>query len=911
MASLSLNEIRNRALDFQNKWKYGKSESSDKQTFYNEFFDVFGITRRRVASFEEPVKKLEGKQGFIDLFWKGVLLVEHKSLGKSLIKAKEQAFEYFPGIKEQELPKYILVSDFNDFELYDLEEGKEYRFKLEELSKNIEILSFMAGYTKRVYEDQEPLSIEASNLMGKLYDKLDESHYKEHDLELFLVRILFCLFADDTGIFKKDDFKYLILENTKEDGSDTGALLSQLFEVLNTPLNNRQTTLDESLNAFPYVNGLLFDLNVRIPSFNSEMRVALLDCSFFNWSEISPAIFGSLFQCVADEAKRRKLGEHYTTEKNIMKVISPLFLDELKKEFLSIKSNIPKLKEFQIKLSKLKFFDPACGCGNFLILAYREIRKLEIEALKIIHKDNIEIEGMVLDVSTLSIVDVDNFYGIEISEFPSKIAEVAMWLMDHQMNMLLSKEFGRFIERIPLKKAATIKNVNALTKDWASIISKSETSYILGNPPFVGARMKSEEQSKEMSAIFNGVKGAMDLDYVSAWYKKASEFIQNTKIKVAFVSTNSITQGTQVGTLWHHLMNKYNIKIHFAHKTFEWDSEASGKAHVHCVIIGFASFDISIKRLFDYDDIKGEAHEIIAKNINPYLIDFKDLFIKSISKPICNVPDIVFGNMPNDDGNFLFTKEEKDEFLEKEPSAIKFMKNFTGAEEYINNKERYCLWLKDVAPSELKSMPYVLDRVKKVKEYRLKSTREATKKLAATPYLFGEIRHKNTNYLIIPRVSSERRKYIPIGFLDKDVIASDSCLVVPNATLYHFGVLTSIMHMTWTKYVCGRLKNDYRYSKDIVYNNYPWAKNSSKTHVEKIEAKAKIVLDTREKYSSSSLADLYDPNTMPADLLKAHSDLDKAVDSSYGKATFKNEQERIAFLFELYEEYTSPLTSGL
>ena len=672
----------------------GKSESSDKQTFYNEFFNVFGITRKRVASFEEPIKKLGNKQGFIDLFWKGVLLVEHKSFGKSLIKAKEQAFEYFPNIKENELPKYILVSDFNNFELYDLEENKEYVFKLEELYKNIEILSFIAGYTKKVYKDQTPVSIEASKLMVKLYEELEKSNYKEHDLELFLVRILFCLFADDTGIFSKDDFKYFIIENTKEDGSDTGALLSQLFEILDTPEEERQNTLDEALNNFPYINGLLFNSAVRIPSFNSLMRRALLDCYNFDWGQISPAIFGSLFQYVANEKIRREFGEHYTTEKNIMKTISPLFLDELRNEFERIKKNISKLKEFQIKLSKLKFLDPACGCGNFLILAYKEMRKLEIEVLKIIH-NNIENEGIFLDASTLSIIDVDNFYGIEINEFPAKIAEVAMWLMDHQMNMLLSENFGQLIQRIPLKKSATIKNTNALTLDWNNVINKSDASFILGNPPFVGARMKSSEQSKEMAHIFSDVKkGAMDLDYVCAWYKKASEFIQGTKIKVGFVSTNSITQGTQVGVLWNHLMGKYNIKIHFAHKTFEWDSEASGKAHVHCVIIGFACFDIPVKRLFDYDDIKGEAHEIVAKNINPYLISFKDLFIISQSKPICyNVPQIVLGNMANDNGNFLFTKEEKDDFIQNEPNAKKFIKRFAGAEEYINNKERYCLWL--------------------------------------------------------------------------------------------------------------------------------------------------------------------------------------------------------------------------
>ena len=909
MANLSWNEIKSRALDFQRKWENEKKENAEKQTFYNEFFEIFGVSRRRVASFEEPVKKLGDNFGFIDLFWKGVLLVEHKSFGKDLSKAKEQAMEYFPGIKEFELPRYILVSDFNDFELYDLEENKEYKFKLKELYANINLFGFMAGYKKIIYKDLEPVNMEASELMGKLYDKLLDSGYKEHDLELFLVRILFCLFADNTAIFKNEDFKYFIKDKTKEDGSDTGIWLSQLFEVLNTPEEKRQKTLDESLAAFPYINGSLFEIPVKIPSFNSDMRKSLLACCDFNWSGISPAIFGSLFQCVADKEKRRSFGEHYTSEKNIMKTISALFLDDLICEFNKIKNNKNKLKEFHEKIAKLKFLDPACGCGNFLIIAYREIRKLEIEILKILYTKNIEEEGEVFDIETMSLIDVDNFYGIEISEFPAKISEVALWLMDHLMNMELGAAFGRLFERIPLKKSAVIKNENALTYNWNNIISQKELSYILGNPPFVGARRKSAEQSAEMKTIFNNMKSYGDLDYVCAWYKKACDFIKGTKIKVAFVSTNSITQGTQVGILWKCLINKYGVHIHFAHKTFMWDNEAKGKAHVYCVIIGFACFDTDKKRLFDYEDVKGEPHEVKVENINPYLVDFKNIFINSRTEPICKVPKMKFGSMPNDCGYLLLnSKKEKNDFIKKEPNSKKFIKRFVGGEEFINNEKRYCLWLTDISPKELKKMRFVMERIKKVKEYRLNSKREATVKLADTPYLLGEIRQPKHNYLLFPRVSTSRRKYIPIGFMSKKIIAGDSCLIIENANLYYFGVLTSIMHMTWTKYVCGRLGNGYRYSKDIVYNNFPFPINPNKSVVKRIENKAQKILDIRNKYKDSSLSDLYDPLTMPADLFKAHIELDKAVDLAYGKTNLKNETERMKFIFELYESYINPLT---
>ena len=911
--ALSWNEIRSRALNFSKEFADAHYEKGETQTFYNEFFNVFGVNRRRVATFEEPVKKLGDKQGFIDLLWKGVLLVEQKSEGRDLTKAKKQALDYFPGLKDNELPQYVLACDFQNFELYDIDNNKEHKFKLSELHKNIELFGFIAGYEKKEYADFQQANIEASELMGKLYDALKQSGYTQHDLELFLVRLLFCMFADDTGIFERDIFKQLIEERTKEDGSDTGFWVSKLFEVLNTPVELREKTLDEDLAQFPYVNGSLFDRTVRIPSFDSKMRKALLDCCYYTWNGVSPAIFGSLFQCVADKEKRRTLGEHYTTEKNIMKTISPLFLDDLKAEFEKLKkdkstSKNARLKDFQKKLASLKFLDPACGCGNFLVISYREIRQLELEVLKELYVKKWQMFEL-FDASRVSLIDVDNFYGIEIEEFPAKIAEVAMWICDHQMNIEVSKAFGQYFARIPLKKTAHILCGNALTTDWKELVKPEELSYILGNPPFIGARMKSETQTQEIQSIFHDLSGSGDLDYVTAWYVKAAEFIQNTKIKVAFVSTNSITQGIQAGLLWGYLFKKYGIKIHFAHRTFIWDSEASGKAHVHCVIIGFSNHDTDKKRIFDYQDIKGDAHEVVAKNINPYLLDAKDIVISSRTQPICDVSEIIFGSMPNDGGNLILEEKDYEPFIAAEPLSKKYIKQLLGAEEFINNKKRYCLWLKDANPEDITSMPLVKKRISKVKQVREASKRKETKELAKYPSLFGEIRQPNSDYIIVPRVSSERRKYVPMGFLSKDIITSDSALIIPNATLYEFGVLTSIMHMTWMKYVCGRLKSDYRYSNKIVYNNYPWPQNPTDKQKEKVQELARKVLAVRTKYPDCSLAVLYNPETMPADLTKTHNELDKAVDACYGKKSFASDAERMEFLFNLYEQYTAPLVS--
>ncbi|MFM6510641.1 MAG: class I SAM-dependent DNA methyltransferase [Microcystis panniformis] len=900
---LSWNEIKNRAIAFQKEWEGETSEKAESQSFWNEFFHVFGISRRRVASFEQPIKKADNKQGFIDLLWKGTILVEHKSKGKDLEKATQQAKDYFPNLKEHELPRYILVSDFQRFKLYDLDSGNQWEFELNNFVDNVHLFDFIAGYEKRVYKDEDPVNLQAAELMGKLHDCLKEIGYMGHDLEVYLVRLLFCLFADDTGIFNQGIFWEYIDLHTKEDGSDLAMHIDAIFQVLNTPEDKRLKNLDENLTQFPYINGKLFEESLPLAAFDSKMRFMLLEACAFDWGKISPAIFGSMFQAVMNPKERRNLGAHYTSEKNIQKVIKPLFLDDLHREFEKIKGNRNKLLEFQKKIANLYFLDPACGCGNFLIITYRELRDLEILVLQELDKTG----QLVTDISTIIQVDVNQCAGIEYDEFAVRVAEVAMWLIDHQMNVKVSNTFGQYFVRLPLKKAAKIVHGNALRIDWEEVISKEKLNFILGNPPFVGAMIMNDEQRNDMAYVFDGEKGIGVLDYVCAWYIKAAQIIQGNRIRVAFVSTNSISQGEQVALLWNILFQKYQLKIHFAHRTFKWSNEAKGNAAVHCIIIGFARFNITNKILFDYEDIQGESLVVQSNNINPYLVDGSDIIINNRSLPLSNIPLMRFGSMPRDGGNFIFTEPEKEEFFKLEPKAEKWIKPYTGAQEFINGYSRYCLWLVDISPRELKTLPEVIKRVDKVKNFRLKSKAAATRKFAATPTLFCQIAQPDTNYLLVPRVSSERRKYIPIGFMNKNVIGNDQVLLIPNANLYLFGILTSEMHMAWVKYVCGRLKSDYRYSKDIVYNNYPFPENITDKQKQTVETCAQAVLDTRVKYPDSSLADLYDPLTMPPDLLKAHQKLDKAVDLCYRPQPFTSELNRIEYLFELYEKLTAPL----
>jgi hypothetical protein len=727
---------------------------------------------------------------------------------------------------------------------------------------------------------------------------------------LYLVRLLFLLFADDTSIFERGIFFEYIDRKTNEDGSDLAMHLHTLFGVLNTPQDKRLKTLDEQLMQFPYVNGKLFEENLPVAAFSSAMRRLLLQCCTLDWGKISPAIFGSLFQSVMDPTERRNLGAHYTSEKNILKVIQPLFMDELKAEHGNIRHDKNKLKKLHLRISQLRFLDPACGCGNFLIIAYRELRLLEMDIVKDL------LQGQtVTDIGSFFLLDVDQFYGIEYEEFPAQIAQVAMWLMDHQMNLQASQTFGEYYVRLPLRKSATIVHGNALRIDWQSIMKTmpwdadhARFDYIMGNPPFIGKHLQSEEQKNDLEKIFNSVIGKGLLDYVTAWFYLAGKYMQNFSLtKTAFVSTNSIVQGEQVGIFWNEMFNHFKTKIHFAYPTFKWGNEAKLNAAVHVVIIGFANVDSDKKRIFLHDNEVDKFVELAVKNISPYLVEGKDLFVTSRRKPISAPEELVYGNKPVDGGHLFLDSEEKEELLMLEPDASKFIKRIYGSQEFINNIERWCIWLVDAQPEELRKLPLIMERVEKVKQMRLKSTKLATVKLSKIPSLFAEIRQPKTSFLIIPRVSSERRLYIPIGLLSSDIIVNDLVSIVPNANKYHFGILQSMMHMEWVRMVAGRLKSDYRYSNEIVYNTFPWPLSPTDKQKQAVEAAAQQVLNARAQFTDASLADLYDPNTMPPVLVKAHQALDKAVDLCYRSQPFTSETKRIEYLFELYDQYTAGL----
>lgn len=921
--TLSWNQIRANASRFADAWTDARYEKGETQSFYNDFFEVFGHRRRNVAIYEQKVRQLNDKTGFIDLFWPGTLVVEQKSAGRNLAKAKQQAMDYILALREYERPRYLLLSDFQNFELYDFEEGTEHGFILETLKDNIKLFDFVAGRPQQKYRDQDPVNIIASELMGNLHNMLRDDGYTGHDLELFLVRLMFCLFADDTGIFDRDLFIRYVEDRTAPDGSDTGSKLVELFHILDTPENRRQKSLDEDLTQFPYVNGQLFRARIDPPQFTQALRQALLQCCYFNWTKVSPALFGSLFQTVMLPKEQRAKGAHYTSEKNILKTIAPLFLDDLHGEFLRIKADRSsqrdsRLRKFHDKLAALTFFDPACGCGNFLILAYRELRDLELELLDALYPRAAAGTTMAgtrqgfTNVRELSRIDVDQFYGIEIEEFPARIAETAMWLVDHQMNMKLSEVFGEAFARLPLQKAPHIHHANALRADWKTVIAPEQCSFILGNPPFIGSKFMNAQQRDEIVALFPG-KGGGILDYVAGWYLQAAEYIKHTKVKVAFVSTNSITQGEQVGVLWEYLSNQRGMQIHFAHRTFKWTIDAQRAegmriAAVYVVIIGFAADAADRKLIYDYETVTSVPHRLEAAHINGYLIDAPNVFVGSRHRPLCDAPEMSIGNKPIDDGNYLFTPEARKDFLKQEPEARKYFRRWLGADEFINGYERWCLYLADCPPHELRRMPEVMKRVEAVRRFRLKSKSESTRKIAATPIKFHVTNVPDARFLAIPEVSSENRGYIPIGFLPGSTLASNLIKIVPDAKHYHFGVLTSAMHMAWVRQVCGRLEGRYRYSKDIVYNNFPWPNPNAKRQAP-IAEKAQAVLEARKLFPQSTLADLYDPDAMPAPLRRAHQALDKAVDQAYRAEPFKNELERVQFLFKRYQELAEPLTA--
>ena len=920
---LPFQEIRNRAIQFAHEWRDAHSERAEAQTFWNEFFNVFGIHRRSVASFEATVRNLGGSYDRIDVIWQGVLIGEHKSRGEDLSKAASQAFGYVQSLttegRDAEIPRYVIVSDFARMVLYDLEAAdptqQSVQFDVADLHENIRRFDFLSGIQARAADPEDPINIRAVEVLGQLHDVLERSGYTGHQLERFLVRILFCLFAEDTGIFEPDAFK-LIVEDSSQDGSDLGPKLERLFRVLDTQDNRRQAGLPEALAAMPYVNGELFAERLDMAEFNTDTRNALLAATRFQWSKISPAVFGSLFQSImASEAgarRRRQIGAHYTSERDIMKLIRSLFLDELRADFERAKARRPDLLRFHDRLAKLKFLDPACGCGNFLVIAYRELRRLELEVIAALHSSDRLLDAVELE--TFVRLNVDQMHGIEIEEWPARIAEVAMWLIDHQMNLEASQRFGKPLLRLPLKKTARIRHGNALRVDWNEVLPAAECSYVMGNPPFVGKKEQSASQKEDMQAVWGGVPGTGILDYVTCWYRVACQYAKTAPhIRCAFVSTNSISQGEQVAPFWGSILAEFAPVITFAHRTFAWQSEARGRAHVHVVIVGMSSAARAPAMLFEYPDINGDPVGVAVDRINCYLTDAPDVLIDNRRQPLCSAPSMNYGSMmidkdrsaPDSEG-LILAAGDREQILARTPAMEPFIRKLMGGDEFLNGAVRWCLWLDGAPPSTLRSDPEVQRRVQSVRTFRLSSSRAQTKALAETPTLFGEIRQPRTAYLLFPKVGSASRRYFPIGFVEPDVIATGSALIVPGATLYHFGVLSSAMHTAWFYFVGGRMKSDPQYSAGIVYNNFPWPQEVIDTKRTAIEAAAQAVLDAREAFADQTLADLYDPLAMPRQLREAHAKLDRVVDKCYRSAAFSSDRQRVEYLFGLYERLSRP-----
>ncbi|QCL68724.1 class I SAM-dependent DNA methyltransferase [Neisseria flavescens] len=930
----TLLQLQTAAQNFAAYYKDQTDERREKDTFWNEFFAIFGIDRKNVAHFEYPVKDPADNTQFVDIFWEGIFLAEHKSANKNLTKAKEQAERYLQEIgrtKPSALPEYYAVSDFAHFHLYRRvpEEGTEnqWQFPLEELPEYITrgVFDFMFGIEAKVRQIQEEANIQAAAAIGRLHDALkEEGIYEEHELRLFITRLLFLFFADDSAVFQRNYLFQDFLESCKE--ADTlGDKLNQLFEFLNTPDQKRSKTQSEKFKGFEYVNGGLFKERLRTFDFTAKQHRALIDCGNFDWRNISPEIFGTLFQSVMDAQERREAGAHYTEAANIDKVINGLFLENLRAEFEAVKAlkrdKAKKLAAFYQKIQNLQFLDPACGCGNFLIVAYDRIRALEDDIIAEALKDK---AGGLFDSPSVQ-CRLKQFHGIEIDEFAVLIARTAMWLKNHQCNIRTQIRFDGEVacHTLPLEDAAEIIHANSLRTPWQA------ADYIFGNPPFIGSTYQTKEQKNDLESICGHIKGYGLLDYVCNWYVKAAGIMaQNPQVQTAFVSTNSICQGQQVEILWGSLLNQ-GIEIHFAHRTFQWTSQAAGKAAVHCIIVGFRQKPQmpSEKTLYDYPDIKGEPVKHTAANINPYLIDAPDLIIAKRRSQISGEIEMLYGNKPTDGGNLILSTAEKDALIAAEPLAEQYTRPFVGAEEFINGKTRWCLWFHGVPDvkrnHDLKQMPQVQARIQAVKAMREASSDKQTQKDAATPWLFQKVRQPSDgNFLIIPRVSSESRRFIPIGYLSFETVVSDLVFTLPNATLYHFGILSSTMHNAFMRTVAGRLKSDYRYSNTVVYNNFPFPESCRMPSENDrpdptraaVEAAAQAVLDARGQYRREAreaglpeptLAELYAPDAGYTALDKAHAALDKAVDKAYGYKTGKNtddEAERTAFLFDLYRK---------
>lgn len=896
---------------FAERWKSATSENQDAESFWREFFiDVCQIKDIRAVGieFQRPViNSSSGNPNYLDVFWKDTLLIEHKSAGKNLDTAETQARNYLVSLPPALRPPYVIVSDFARIRIVDVLLNRNYEFLLSNLSENLSrIESVIAGHTVEAVQVEIDVDQKAAKLMANLYQVLEDHGYSGHETSIFLIRILFLLFGDDSGMWQKHLFHNLLLDSAK-DGHDLGPQMSSLFEVLDSSLSDRPTSLPENLSLFPYVNGGIFTEKISTFHFTTEMRLALVEAAQYDWRPINPTIFGSLFQLIKSKEERHKLGEHYTSEENILKIVGPLFMDELQESLVKCWDNKGRLKNLRKSLSKYNFLDPACGCGNFLVVSYKSLRQFELEIIQRL----LVLEGKESDLGldgTMGLsVSLDQLYGIEIEEWPSQVAKVALFISDHQENLKLETVTGEVPNRFPLSRAAKIVQANALSIPWTEVCDITSETVILGNPPFLGSLLLSEEQKIDQDKIWEGHPKSGVMDYVTNWYLIASRFITETGAKVAFVSTNSITQGEQPAILWAKL-EKCDVGIFFAHRTFSWENDAPGKAAVHCVIIGLTSRALipKTRRLWSYETVHSLPIEAKVSEINAYLVAAPEVIIGTRQGPMNKqMPPMFYGNMPRD-GGFLskISPSEAKEIRESDVIAGKYLRRLIGATEVINDKERYCLWLISATPKEIASSPILRKRVKLVKQFRIESSAASTRAMAATSHLFAQIAQPKANYIAVPRHSSESRKYVPMAYVKPDVIASDALMTIPNAGLEIFAVVMSSAFNLWNSAVSGRIKNDYRISQEITYNNFPIPELNN-AQISALQKAGQEILDARMSHRGSSLADLYNPTAMPQNLIKVHRKNDLEIYKILGIRNTAKDEVALGRLFELYEELST------
>jgi hypothetical protein len=912
-AEVSKKELRDRAIDFSARWRGVRSERAESTTFWNEFFAIFGVERRQVALFEELVTRATtGGDGRIDLLYPNQMAVEHKSAGKDLDVAMQQLVDYLPLLRKSVTPWLLVVCNFEEFRWKNLENGSSGRFPLDELSLNLELFWWIGGHAPPSgfpSDPEEAVNLAATELLRDLYRELAATSYPMADLREWLTRILFCLFADDTDVWPRAAFHAYLACNTRDDGSDLGRTLHEIFDVLNTPRDER-VGFDDDMLQFEHIGGDLFERSLKVAPCSAAARKALLEACRFNWAAISPAIFGAMFQNVMTADERHQIGAHYTTEENILKVVGPLFLDDLKSELDQAKT-APQLRRLHDRLADLVFLDPACGCGNFLVVVYREIREIETEIIRRLRQKTGQVEGQrAVDIELLCRVEVDQFFGIEIEEFPARIARTALYLIDHMANRTVSVEFGQQFNRFPIPASPHIHIGNALEIDWEVVLGPRTADFLFGNPPFVDRKQRNTAQKDDHELIHGTKNGVGALDYVAGWFVKAAHYLAKHGGRAAFVSTNSITQGVQVAALWPRLFSA-GIEIDFAHRSFAWTSEAKGKAHVHVVIVGFAIGARSgRRRLFDYPDPADEPVELSVRSIGPYLTAGPPTVVHPVDRPLVpGIPGSTYGSTAGEGGHLLFDDEQADE-ARADPVASQHLRQYVGADELFSGEKRWVLWLDGVPPEELSSSAFIRERLAKVKAVREGSSRPGTKKAALTPWRLLESRAPNGRYLFVPCVSSERREYAPMAFRDPETIVRASSWFIEGADTYLFGVLQSAMFMAWVRNIGGRLESRLQIGAKTVYNTFPYPDPTPGARRRVIEA-AEEVLAARDEHPHTPLGTLYDPLVMPLSLRAAHLRLDAAVDAAVApRVKFRTEGDRLATLLDQYRAIVAPLDAA-